>query len=406
LLDDPLNSAVEHGLDWIALGKLFEELGQIETAVQLYERGLEHDLPEETYWETAQRLSFVHKRHDNLPAAVERWREAAGSGQIYAHVELDKFYEHRQRDYDVAAQWTRAALERVNAPDCPHSMRRQWLADLEHRLARLERKSGSSEGRVSNELKDRSRSQFGASAEAYATSDVHARGESLAILVELVKPQSSWQALDVATGAGHTALAFAPYVAHVIATDLTEEMLVKTAELVARRGLTNVETRLADAEALPFTDAAFDLVTCRLAFHHFPNPRLVISEFARVLKPGGVFGFSDNIVVPDERAANYYNAYEKLRDPSHHRVYSLVQLQAMFEEAGLSVEAVHQLSKEIEFHDWADRQHVSQTDKEKLLAMMRHIPEALKPLFAPRRADGTLYFSLWEVVIVGTSAVR
>jgi len=111
-------------------------------------------------------------------------------------------------------------------------------------------------------------------------------------------------------------------------------------------------------------------------------------------------------VVPDERAANYYNAYEKLRDPSHHRVYSLAQLQAMFEEAGLSVEAVRQLSKEIEFHDWADRQHVSQTDKEKLLAMMRHLPAALKPLFAPHRAHGTLYFSLWEVVMVGTSALR
>jgi uncharacterized protein YprB with RNaseH-like and TPR domain len=142
LLDDPLHAAVEHGLDLIALGKLFEEMEQVEIAIQLYERGLERELPEEAYWEATQRLSFVHKRRDNLAAAVERWREAADGGQIYAYVELAKFYEHRLRDYGAAAQWTQAALERVNAPGFPRQARREWLADLEHRLARLRRKLG------------------------------------------------------------------------------------------------------------------------------------------------------------------------------------------------------------------------------------------------------------------------
>jgi ubiquinone/menaquinone biosynthesis C-methylase UbiE len=254
---------------------------------------------------------------------------------------------------------------------------------------------------MSEESKTQVQAQFGASAEAYATSKIHAHGESLGVLLEKVKPQPHWHALDVATGAGHTALLFAPHVARVVATDLTEEMLAKTAELAAKRGLSNVETRLADAEKLPFDDASFDLVTCRIAFHHFPNPRQALNEFARVLKPGGVLGFADNITVPDKQAAGYYNAYEKLRDPSHHWVYPLVRLQAMFEEAGLQVEQVSPtLTKELEFHDWTNRQHVSESDKEKLLAMMRNIPEALQPLFAPRWTDETMYFNLWEVVIV------
>ena len=257
---------------------------------------------------------------------------------------------------------------------------------------------------MSDELKAKAQAQFGASADAYATSSIHARGESLALLVELVKPQVGWRALDVGAGAGHTALSFAPYVAHVIASDLTRQMLDKTAELAAERGLANVETRIADAESLPFDDGSFDLVTCRLAFHHFPNSRQAISEFARVLKPGGVLGFTDNIVVPDEAAAGYYNAYEKLRDPSHHWVYPLARLRVMFEDAGLDVMGTHRLSKEFEFHAWADRQHVSGGDKEKLLAMMRDIPEALEPLFAPRWTDGTMYFSLWEAVIVAEKA--
>jgi ubiquinone/menaquinone biosynthesis C-methylase UbiE len=253
---------------------------------------------------------------------------------------------------------------------------------------------------LSDEHKAKVQSQFGAAADGYATSDIHARGESLAVLLELVNPQAGWQMLDVGTGAGHTALAFAPHVAHVTATDLTEGMLAKTSELAAARKITNVETRPADAELLPFADDSFDLVTCRLAFHHFPNARQAVTEFARVLKSGGKLGFTDNIVVPDRQAAGYYNAYEKLRDPSHHWVYPLVRLEAMFQQAGLGIEATRQLSKEFEFHQWADRQHVSAENKEKLLEMMRNIPEALKPLFAPRWTDGTMYFSLWEAVFV------
>lgn len=254
---------------------------------------------------------------------------------------------------------------------------------------------------MSDELKAKVQSQFGASSEAYASSDIHARGESLGVLLELTQPQPDWLALDVATGAGHTAFAFAPHVARVIATDLTAEMVQKTAELAAQRGLNNVETRPADAESLPFDDASFDLVTCRLAFHHFPNPRQALSEFARVLKPGGILGLTDNITVPDKQAAGYYNAYEKLRDPSHNWVYPLVRLEAMFADAGLPVAASRQLSKELEFHDWADRQHVSAANKEKLLEMMRQLPPALQPLFAPRWVEGTMYFSLWEAVVVG-----
>lgn len=253
---------------------------------------------------------------------------------------------------------------------------------------------------MSDELKARVQSQFGSASDLYATSDIHARGESLALLVDLVRPQADWQALDVAAGAGHTALAFAPHVAHVVATDLTEQMLAKTAELAAQRGLANVETRPADAEALPFEAGSFDLVTCRLAFHHFPNPRQAVAEFVRVLKPGGTLGFTDNIVVPDKQAAGYYNAYEKLRDPSHNWVYPLVRLQAMIEDAGLKIEASRELSKEFEFHEWADRQHASAATKEKLLEMMRHLPELLQPFLAPRWADETMYFTLHEAVII------
>jgi len=249
------------------------------------------------------------------------------------------------------------------------------------------------------DIKAKVQAQFGASSEAYATSSVHAKGESLAVLLELIDPQPDWTMLDVGTGAGHTALTFAPHVAQVLATDLTGAMLNKTAELARQRGLTNVETRIADAEALPFDQASFDLVTCRLAFHHFPDSHRACREFARVLKPGGMLGFSDNFTVPDAAAAEYYNAYEKLRDPSHHWVYPLPQLQAMLAEAGFQIIAVRPLRKEFEFHNWADRMRVSAEDKARLQAMMHQLPTPLRPFFTPRWTDETMYFSLHEVVL-------
>jgi ubiquinone/menaquinone biosynthesis C-methylase UbiE len=251
-----------------------------------------------------------------------------------------------------------------------------------------------------DDIKSKVQAQFGASSDAYATSTVHAKGESLKILTDLITPEPDWVMLDVATAAGHTAFAFAPYVSEVIATDLTEEMVNKAAEMAALCELTNVETRPADAENLPFDDDSFDLLTCRIAFHHFPHPQQAVNEFARVLKPGGVLGFTDNVTVDDKAAAQYYNDYEKLRDPSHYWVPSLPELQGMLEAAGFEIEATRQFSKEMEFHDWADRMHVSAKDKEILLEMMHNIPQPLESLFMPRWEDDTLYFSLREVVII------
>lgn len=253
---------------------------------------------------------------------------------------------------------------------------------------------------VTDSNKDRVQQQFGSAAGAYATSDVHARGESLSVLVEEVRPEPHWEALDVATGAGHCALAFAPLVREVTALDLTEPMLATALDLAAARGIRNVKARRADAEALPFATASFDLVTCRLAFHHFPAPDRAIAEMARVLRTGGCLGFTDNIVVQDQRAGTYYNDFERLRDPSHHEVLPMARLIELIESSGLFVTTVRRLSKEFEFESWCDRQNVSAPDRQRLLEMARQLPPGLAPLLAPRWADGTLYFTLWEAVVV------
>ncbi len=140
LLSDPLNGQVEHGLDLVAIAKLYEDLSRWDQAARIYERGLEMELDQNDFAQAAHRLSILHKRRGDLDQAVRWWEQAAAEGHIYAHVELAKYYEHRQKDYAKALRWTRAALAHVNETDFPPYARQYWLEELEHRASRLERK--------------------------------------------------------------------------------------------------------------------------------------------------------------------------------------------------------------------------------------------------------------------------
>lgn len=140
MLDRPLVFAAEHGLDLIAIGRLFEDLGRFDEAVSLYSRGVEDSVPEAILNETIRRLSFVQRRRGDIPATLELWRQAAKTRQVYAFVELAKYYEHKMGDYAEAERQTRAALVLVRAPDYPVGAGKRWLKDLDHRLTRLEAK--------------------------------------------------------------------------------------------------------------------------------------------------------------------------------------------------------------------------------------------------------------------------
>jgi len=253
--------------------------------------------------------------------------------------------------------------------------------------------------------------QFGAHAAAYVTSPVHAKGESLKRLVELIKPEASWHVLDIATGAGHTALALAPHVARVVAGDITGEMLDTAAKLAKDRGVTNVETVTAGAEALPFTAACFDLVTCRIAARHFTDVPRFVAEARRVLKPGGVFALVDNIS-PDREstpgftedelrdAALAYNAFEKLRDPSHGRCLSIGEWTEVIRAASFAITHMERLPKNMEFGPWVQRMSCDAAATEQLRVLLADAAPALAAFLEPQQRDGVLWFTLDEILIL------
>jgi ubiquinone/menaquinone biosynthesis C-methylase UbiE len=253
--------------------------------------------------------------------------------------------------------------------------------------------------------------QFGAHAAAYATSAVHAKGASLARLVELVRPQAHWRALDVATGAGHTAAAFAPHVAQVIASDITEEMLREARKLAADKGLANMEAAPADAEALPFQDSSFELVTCRIAAHHFPDVATFLAEAARVLKGGGTFALVDNIAPDAESTPGFsspelrdasltYNAFEKIRDPSHGRCLGLAEWSEVIADTGLEVVHKERLGKDMEFEPWAERMGTDAATTGQLRSMLTEGAPAVQAFLRPRLQDGKLWFTLDEAIVI------
>lgn len=114
--------------------------------------------------------------------------------------------------------------------------------------------------------------------------------EVTAALVDAAAPRAGMSILDLASGTGEPSLSLARRVAPtgtVTATDLSRGMLAALKANAVAEGVTNIETRVCDAQQLPFPDATFDLVTSRFGVMFFVEIARALAEIRRVLKPGG-----------------------------------------------------------------------------------------------------------------------
>ena len=220
-------------------------------------------------------------------------------------------------------------------------------------------------------------------AQNYVSSEAHAKGYDLNRLIEIARPRPDWVVLDIATGGGHTALKFAPSVARVIAIDITPGMLGAAEAHLAGKGIENVAFELADAERLPFKDNSFDLVTCRIAPHHFADCLSFVRQAARVLKKGGVLLVQDHVLPEDEGSARYVDAFERRRDPSHHRAYSESEWVGFFRAAGLKVEHMEQIAKRHALIPWAQRQGCEPVVIERLERMVEQAERSVREWMQP-----------------------
>lgn len=252
-----------------------------------------------------------------------------------------------------------------------------------------------------SDTRDEVKRRFGASAEAYVRSKDHAQGESLDRLIEVTAPRPEWRVLDVATGGGHTALALSPLVREVVATDLTAPMLAAAQVFLREKGATNVRFEEADAVALPFEDGSFDLVTCRIAAHHFPDVALFLREAARVVRPGGLVAVIDNVVPEDALAAAAINEWEKTRDPSHARALPASEWRRLFQQTGVTVEHDDSFRKVRDFESWIRRMAVDAATKERVRRMLLDSTGGVRDFLRPEVDGAELRFYLEEILIIG-----
>jgi ubiquinone/menaquinone biosynthesis C-methylase UbiE len=198
-----------------------------------------------------------------------------------------------------------------------------------------------------------SAAQFDRQSDRYGKSHILADTSDVAATLSGIAPSSPGaRALDIATGGGHTALFLARMGWSVTAGDVSAKMLAHAGRLLAGEGLA-LESKLFAAEEIPFPDSTFEIVTVRVAPHHFSSPQRFVAEAARVLKPGGYFLLIDGTVPDtDPETEEWLQKVEKWRDPSHGRFLSRTAWEYLVRESGLTLVASGLHDKKQPDLDW------------------------------------------------------
>jgi SAM-dependent methyltransferase len=185
-------------------------------------------------------------------------------------------------------------------------------------------------------------------AQAYRDSATHATGDDLDLVVEWCEPRPDVTVLDVATGGGHVARRLREAGAQVVTVDAAPGMEPDV---------------IAPADHLPFADASFDVVACRIAAHHFPDVLAAVREMARVAR--------DRVVICDNTfTSESAEEADRIRDPSHVRNYGVAEWHSFFELAGLEVADEATLLRETDFEDWLGRTETPVGDRERVRELL------------------------------------
>jgi ubiquinone/menaquinone biosynthesis C-methylase UbiE len=225
--------------------------------------------------------------------------------------------------------------------------------------------------------------QFGAKAENYLTSTVHATGADLTRLTELAARSRALDALDLGCGAGHASFALARAgVARVVAYDLAPAMLTVVANEARARAHGMIEVSVGTAEDLAFADASFDLVVTRYSAHHWLDVPRALAEMARVLRPQGILVVIDVVAPEAPLLDTVLQTVEMLRDQSHVRDYRESEWRALFAAARFTSPTVDRWKLPMEFASWVSRIGTSAPRVAALEVVMDALPAEARAYFA------------------------
>lgn len=240
---------------------------------------------------------------------------------------------------------------------------------------------------------------FSQNARLFATSAAHAETGDLDLVLETLGDVDDLEVLDVATGTGHTAFFFARHEAHVFAVDINDEMLAVAQEESDRKSL-SCRFLKGFANDLPFDDGKFDLVTTRLAAHHFKAPGDFLAEAHRVLKPGGRIMLIDN-VVPDGDTGAWINDYEIKRDPTHAACLTSAQWLALFQSQGFENAQTRDYPKVLDYDQWMQRMSIEGKDADALWSELTGASTEVVQFLQPVKGEAeTRTITLHRIIVV------
>ena len=237
------------------------------------------------------------------------------------------------------------------------------------------------------------RHQFRRQAEAYSTMPVVTDPEFLSSIVSISGVCKSDSVIDIASGPGYVAMAFAPQCGRVIGLDATDRFVARASAEAQQRRLDNVAFTLGDAERMTFPEHAFDVAVCRFAFHHFARPAVVLNEMRRVIRPGGTIVIVDMVASEDPVKANYHNEVERLCDPSHARALPASEFERMFARAGLELTYKQTVKSTYSIEDWIAHGGPSADCAARILELMAASAVEDKSGLNVRITDGKMSFS-------------
>jgi ubiquinone/menaquinone biosynthesis C-methylase UbiE len=195
------------------------------------------------------------------------------------------------------------------------------------------------------------RDQFDRQVGHYLASSAMADRDMIRAIVTAAPIGPGQRVLDVACGAGFLLRAYRDAGAEVFGVDLSEAMLREAGKTLGRPAAPDRLVQ-ADAARLPFDAERFDLVTCKLAFHYFPDPRGAIREMVRTCRRSGRLVLIDRVACDDPEQGAAQNRLEKLRTPNKVRVYAEEELAGMLASIGLTVLRRELVMQRMGFEQW------------------------------------------------------
>ena len=229
------------------------------------------------------------------------------------------------------------------------------------------------------------------------------REELLRWVVESLPLRPETRALDVAAGTGHLSRAAARHVRSVVAVDVTPAMLQGLRTEAEQAGLDNLQPVQADAGHLPFADGQFDLVLCRLGLHHFAEPAAEVAEMVRVARTSGTLAIVDLLSPDDADLAVRYNAFERMRDPSHTWAVTAGELRNLMDAAGRPAADWSARDVEVALDPWLDLTRTPDSTRRTIVQALERELEGGPPTgMRPRERDGRLSFvQTWVLAQAG-----